>query len=127
MGRHPATRLYALWIQDPSAQIANSIRQHSGRNRGATGEMSQIRPDARVRNTPADGMAHHTGVRQENLLTVCCLGVIRLYGALRLACQPAIELLLRLSDHVERTYAHAAGHKTLHTARAIYPACPPAA
>ena len=68
--RHAAAGLDALRVCDPAAEIADSVRQRAGCNGGAAGKMRQVRSDPRAGRSAANGMAHHAGVSEKDLLSV---------------------------------------------------------
>src|SRR3954463_14723843 len=63
--RHAVAGLDGLRVRYPSGEVSNIVRQRSRRDSLATGEVSQIRADARASIRPAYGVTHHAGTRGE--------------------------------------------------------------
>ena len=88
--------------------------------------MGQIWPNPRAGGRAADRMAHHAGMREEDLLAVLRLRVGWRDRGLRLCIHPVVKILLRLSQPCRKTCAHVADHSTRRIVRATARVGPPA-
>src|SRR3954466_7718560 len=70
--RHAVAGLDSLRVRYPPGEVSNIVRQRSRRNRFATGEVRQIRANARAGIRAAYRVTHYAGTRGEYLLAARC-------------------------------------------------------